>query len=103
MLELITFPVAVIGLLVLYLFNSIKSRPEYERGVIIRLGRLMSRAKGPALALVFLRIDRMVRVSLRTVTMDVRPQDVTTRDSVTVSVNEVVYFRVIDPRVAIVE
>jgi regulator of protease activity HflC (stomatin/prohibitin superfamily) len=103
MLELLSFPVVVIGLLALYLLNSIKILPEYERGVIFRLGRLLSNAKGPGLALVFFPIDRMVRVSLRTVTMDVPPQDVITRDNVTVSVNAVVYFRVIDPRLAIVE
>ncbi len=103
MLEFLTFPVVVIGLLVLYLLNSIKILPEYERGVIFRLGRLLSKAKGPGLALVFFPIDRMVRVSLRTVTMDVPPQDVITRDNVTVSVNAVAYFRVIDPRLAIVE
>jgi regulator of protease activity HflC (stomatin/prohibitin superfamily) len=103
MLEFLPFPVVVIGLLILYLLNSIKILPEYERGVIFRLGRLLSKAKGPGLALVFFPIDRMVRVSLRTVTMDVPPQDVITRDNVTVSVNAVVYFRVIDPRLAIVE
>jgi regulator of protease activity HflC (stomatin/prohibitin superfamily) len=103
MLEFLTFPVVVIGMLVLYLLNSIKILPEYERGVIFRLGRLLSKAKGPGLALVFFPIDRIVRVSLRTVTMDVPPQDVITRDNVTVSVNAVVYFRVIDPRLAIVE
>jgi regulator of protease activity HflC (stomatin/prohibitin superfamily) len=103
MLEILSFPVVVIGLLILYLLNSIKILPEYERGVIFRLGRLLSNAKGPGLALVFFPIDRMVRVSLRTVTMDVPPQDVITRDNVTVSVNAVVYFRVIDPRLAIVE
>jgi regulator of protease activity HflC (stomatin/prohibitin superfamily) len=103
MLEFLTFPVVVIGLLVLYLLNSLKVLPEYERGVIFRLGRLLSNSKGPGLVLVFFPIDRMVRVSLRTVTMDVPPQDVITRDNVTVSVNAVVYFRVIDPRLAIVE
>jgi regulator of protease activity HflC (stomatin/prohibitin superfamily) len=103
MLEFLTLPVVVIGMLVLYLLNSIKILPEYERGVIFRLGRLLSKAKGPGLALVFFPIDRIVRVSLRTVTMDVPPQDVITRDNVTVSVNAVVYFRVIDPRLAIVE
>ncbi len=103
MLEFLSFPLVVIGLLVLYLFNSIRILPEYERGVIFRLGRLLSKAKGPGIALVFYPIDRMVRVSLRTVTMDVPPQDVITRDNVTVSVNAVVYFRVIEPRLAIVE
>jgi regulator of protease activity HflC (stomatin/prohibitin superfamily) len=103
MLDFLSFPVVVIGVLGLYLLSAIKILPEYERGVIFRLGRLLSRAKGPGLALVFFPIDRMVRVSLRTVTMDVPPQDVITRDNVTVSVNAVVYFRVIDPRLAIVE
>jgi regulator of protease activity HflC (stomatin/prohibitin superfamily) len=103
MLEFLSFPVVVIGVLGLYLLSAIKILPEYERGVIFRLGRLLSKAKGPGLALVFFPIDRMVRVSLRTVTMDVPPQDVITRDNVTVSVNAVVYFRVIDPRLAIVE
>jgi regulator of protease activity HflC (stomatin/prohibitin superfamily) len=77
--------------------------PEYERGVVFRLGRLLPEAKGPGLVLVFRPIDRLVRVSLRTVTMDVPPQDVITRDNVTVSVNAVVYFRVIDSRLAVVE
>ncbi|MCI0661568.1 MAG: slipin family protein [Acidobacteria bacterium] len=102
-MELLSFPVIVIGLLALYLLSAIKVLAEYERGVIFRLGRLLANAKGPGLALVFFPIDRMVRVSLRTVTMDVPPQDVITRDNVTVSVNAVVYFRVIDPRLAIVE
>jgi regulator of protease activity HflC (stomatin/prohibitin superfamily) len=93
----------VLGLLALYLLSSIKVLSEYERGVIFRLGRLLPKAKGPGVALVFRPIDRMVRVGLRTVTMDVPPQDVITRDNVTVSVNAVVYFRVIDPRLAVVE
>jgi regulator of protease activity HflC (stomatin/prohibitin superfamily) len=66
MLEFLTFPVLVIGVLGLYLLSAIKILPEYERGVIFRLGRLLSRAKGPGLALVFFPIDRIVRVSLRT-------------------------------------
>jgi regulator of protease activity HflC (stomatin/prohibitin superfamily) len=103
MLELISFPLIVIGLLILYLLSAIKILPEYERGVIFRLGRLLSSAKGPGVAFVFWPIDRMTRVSLRTVTMDVPPQDIITRDNVTVSVNAVVYFRVIDPRLAVVE
>jgi regulator of protease activity HflC (stomatin/prohibitin superfamily) len=82
---------------------SINILAEYERGVIFRLGKLLSQPKGPGVVLVFAPIDRMVRVSLRTVVMDVPPQDVITRDNVSVKVNAVVYFRVIDPRRAIVE
>jgi regulator of protease activity HflC (stomatin/prohibitin superfamily) len=92
-----------IGLVLFYLLGSIKILAEYERGVIFRLGRLLSKAKGPGLIFVFRPIDRMQRVSLRTVTMDVPPQDVITRDNVTVSVNAVVYFRVMEPRLAVVE
>lgn len=103
MIEFLSFPVIVIGLLLLYLFSAVHVLPEYERGVVFRLGRLLPEAKGPGLVMVFRPIDRLVRVSLRTVTMDVPPQDVITRDNVTVSVNAVVYFRVIDPRLAIVE
>jgi regulator of protease activity HflC (stomatin/prohibitin superfamily) len=98
-----SLPLIGIGLVLLYLLNSIKILAEYERGVIFRLGRLLSRAKGPGLIFVFRPIDRMQRVSLRTVTMDVPTQDVITRDNVTVSVNAVVYFRVMDSRLAVVE
>ncbi len=101
--DFLSLPVIGIGLVLLYLLSSIKILAEYERGVIFRLGRLLSRAKGPGLIFVFRPIDRMQRVSLRTVTMDVPPQDVITRDNVTVSVNAVVYFRVMDPRLAVVE
>jgi regulator of protease activity HflC (stomatin/prohibitin superfamily) len=94
----------VIGLIVaLYLLSSIKILNEYERGVIFRLGKLLPRPKGPGIILVFAPIDRMVRVSLRTIVMDVPPQDVITRDNVSVKVNAVVYFRVMDPLKAIVE
>jgi regulator of protease activity HflC (stomatin/prohibitin superfamily) len=88
---------------VLYLLNSIKILAEYERGVIFRLGKLLPRPKGPGLILVFAPIDRLIRVGLRTVVLDVPPQDVITRDNVSVKVNAVVYFRVMDPRKAIVE
>jgi regulator of protease activity HflC (stomatin/prohibitin superfamily) len=87
----------------LYLLSSIKILAEYERGVIFRLGKLLPQPKGPGVILVFAPIDRMVRVSLRTIVMDVPPQDVITRDNVSVKVNAVVYFRVVDPRRAIVE
>ena len=86
-----------------YLVNSVKILPEYERGVIFRLGKLFPRPKGPGVILVFAPIDRMVRVGLRTVVMDVPPQDVITKDNVSVKVNAVVYFRVMDPLRAIVE
>lgn len=101
--ELLTLPIiaAVIG--VIYILSVINILREYERGVIFRLGRLLSEAKGPGIILVFRPIDRIVRISLRTVVLDVPPQDVITRDNVTVSVNAVVYFRVIDPRLAVVE
>ncbi len=95
----------LIGLAIVafYLFSSIKILNEYERAVIFRLGKLLSQPKGPGVVLVFAPIDRMVRVSLRTIVMDVPPQDVITRDNVSVKVNAVVYFRVMDPRRAIVE
>src|SRR4029450_1212956 len=90
-------------LVVLYMISSIKILAEYERGVIFRLGKLLPGAKGPGVILVFAPIDRMVKVSLRTVVLDVPPQDVITKDNVSVKVNAVLYYRVIDPRRAIVE
>ncbi len=90
-------------IVVLYLISSIKILAEYERGVIFRLGKLLPQPKGPGLIFVFAPIDRMVRVGLRTVVLDVPPQDVITRDNVSVKVNAVVYFRVMDARKAIVE
>jgi regulator of protease activity HflC (stomatin/prohibitin superfamily) len=100
-----TAPFAVLLplLVVLYLIASIKILNEYERGVIFRLGKLLPEPKGPGIILVFSPIDRMVRVSLRTVVLDVPPQDIITRDNVSVKVNAVVYFRVLEPRRAIVE
>ena len=88
---------------VIYLISSIKILAEYERAVIFRLGKLLPQPKGPGVALVFAPIDRMVKVSLRTVVLDVPPQDVITKDNVSVKVNAVLYYRVIDPRRAIVE
>jgi len=97
-------PALIFALIVgAYIVNSIKILPEYERGVIFRLGKLLPRPKGPGVILVFAPIDRIVRVSLRTIVMDVPPQDVITRDNVSVKVNAVVYFRVMDPARAIVE
>src|SRR5499426_1440383 len=98
-------PVLFIALIIvlIWIFNSLNVLREYERGVIFRIGRLLPEPKGPGLIWVFWPIDRIVRVSLRTITMDVPTQDVITEDNVTVKVNAVVYFRVVDPRRAIVE
>lgn len=91
------------AVLVLYLLSSIKILREYERGVVFRLGRVLPRAKGPGFVLVFAPIDRMVRMSLRIEALEVPAQDVVTRDNVTVKVNAVIFFRVIDPRLAVLE
>src|ERR1051325_1076210 len=88
---------------VVYLLSSIKILAEYERGVIFRLGRVLPQPKGPGVILVFAPIDRIVRISLRIEAMEVPPQDVVTRDNVTVKVNAVVYFRVVDPTKAVLE
>ena len=90
-------------IIAIYLISSIKILNEYERGVIFRLGRLLAAAKGPGLVLVFAPIDRMVRVSLRLEVMEVPQQDIITRDNVSVKVNAVIYFRVIETRKAVVE
>jgi len=99
-LPIFLIPLVILGF---YLLSSIKILNEYERGVIFRLGKLLDRPKGPGVILIFAPIDRMVRVSLRTIVMAVPPQDVITRDNVSVKVNAVVYFRVMDSRRAIVE
>jgi regulator of protease activity HflC (stomatin/prohibitin superfamily) len=97
-------PILIVGVvLAFYLITSIKILNEYERAVVFRLGKLLDHPKGPGVILVFAPIDRMARVSLRTIVMDVPPQDIITRDNVSVKVNAVVYFRVMDPRKAIVE
>ncbi|MEO7191802.1 MAG: slipin family protein [Vicinamibacterales bacterium] len=93
----------VLFIVIVYLIRSIRILAEYERGVIFRLGKLLPQPKGPGLTLVFAPIDRIVRVSLRTMVLDVPPQDVITRDNVSVKVNAVLYYRVLDPRRAIVE
>ena len=95
--------VVIIVFLALYLLSSIKILPEYERGVIFRLGRLLPEAKGPGIFLVFAPIDKIVRISLRQEAFEVPPQDIITRDNVTLKVNAVVFQRVIDPRRAVVE
>ena len=92
----IDFTTIVLIVVVLYLASSIKILKEYERGVIFRLGRLLARPKGPGVILVFAPVDRMVRVSLRVDTLEVPPQDTVTRDNVTVKVNAVIYFRVVE-------
>jgi regulator of protease activity HflC (stomatin/prohibitin superfamily) len=86
-----------------YLFSSIKILAEYERGVIFRLGRVLPEPKGPGIILVFVPLDRLVRVDLRQVAFDVPPQDIITRDNVTLKVNAVVFLRVIDPKRAVIE
>jgi regulator of protease activity HflC (stomatin/prohibitin superfamily) len=100
MLSLFTF---VLGAVVLWFLLSVKVLNEYERGVIFRLGKVLPKPKGPGLVIVAWPIDRMVRVSLRTVVLDVPPQDVITRDNVTVKVNAVLYFRVVDPLNAVIQ
>jgi regulator of protease activity HflC (stomatin/prohibitin superfamily) len=102
-MNFLTAPIIIIGLVVLYILSSIKILREYERGVIFRLGRVLPKPKGPGIILVFSPVDRMVRVSLRLVTMAIPPQDVITKDNVTVKVNAVLYFRVIDPLKCIIE
>lgn len=92
----------IVAVVVLFISTAIKIVREYERGVIFRLGRLVG-AKGPGLFLVIPLVDKMVKVDLRTITLDVPPQEVITRDNVPVSVNAVVYFRVVDPQAAVVE
>lgn len=100
----IPFTLIIIVFLLLYILGtSIRILKEYERAVIFRLGRLLTAGKGPGLILLIPVIDKMVKVSLRTVVMDVPPQDVITRDNVSVKVNAVVYFRVVQPEKAIVQ
>ncbi|HZE88022.1 MAG TPA: slipin family protein, partial [Verrucomicrobiae bacterium] len=99
-MQLLLVPVI---LFIFWILNCIKIFNEYERGVIFRLGRLVPTPRGPGLALILWPIDRVMRVSLRTIVLDVPPQDIITRDNVSVKVNAVVYFRVMDPNRAIVE
>ncbi|HQN38774.1 MAG TPA: slipin family protein [Thermoanaerobaculia bacterium] len=91
-----------LAVIVVVVFKWINVLNEYERAVVFRLGRLVERPKGPGLILVFWPLDRIVRISLRTVVLDVPPQDVITRDNVSVKVNAVIYFRVVDPAKAVV-
>jgi len=96
-------PTIALIIIILYLLSAIKILAEYERGVIFRLGRVLGKPKGPGIILVFAPIDRMVRMSLRVEALEVPPQDLVTRDNVTVKVNAVIYFRVIDPTRAVIE
>jgi regulator of protease activity HflC (stomatin/prohibitin superfamily) len=93
----------VVFILVLYVISCIKILAEYERGVVFRLGRALPNVKGPGIILVFKPIDQLVRLSLRLETLDVPPQDIVTRDNVTVKVNAVLFFRVMEPRKAVLE
>jgi regulator of protease activity HflC (stomatin/prohibitin superfamily) len=94
---------AVVVVVLLFLFAAIKVAREYERGVIFRLGRLLPEPKGPGLFLLIPVIDRMVKVDLRTITLNVPPQEVITKDNVPVRVNAVAYFRIVEPKAAIVQ
>ncbi len=93
----------VIAVIVLYLLNSIKILREYERGVVFRLGRALPQPKGPGIVLIFRPFDQMVRVSLRQEVLEVPPQDVITRDNVTIKVNAVITLRVLEPAKAVIE
>jgi regulator of protease activity HflC (stomatin/prohibitin superfamily) len=97
------FYILAVILLVVFLSAAIKVLREYERGVIFRLGRVLERPKGPGIVIIIPIIDRLVKMSLRLVTMDVPPQDVITKDNVSVKVNAVIYFRVMDPNNAVIE
>jgi regulator of protease activity HflC (stomatin/prohibitin superfamily) len=99
----IPLPLIAAIIVVLYVLSAIKILREYERGVIFRLGRLLPNAKGPGIILVFYPVDRMVRISLRQEALEVKPQDIITRDNVTLKVNAVIFLRVISPRQAVVE
>ena len=93
----------ILPLIVVYIISCIKILKEYERGVIFRLGRILSKPKGPGIFFILKPIDKMVVVDLRTITLDVPPQDIITKDNVSVKVNAVVYYKVIDPIKAVVE
>jgi regulator of protease activity HflC (stomatin/prohibitin superfamily) len=94
--------IVIIVLVVMFLASAIRVLNEYERGVIFRLGRVID-TKGPGLIILIPVVDRMVKVDMRTITMDVPPQDVITRDNVSIKVNAVLYFRVIDSNAAVIE
>ena len=101
-MDVISILLGIVGLFFLiWIFNSIYVIKEWERGVVLRLGRMLPQAKGAGLQLVFFPIDKLTRISLRTETLDVPPQDVITRDNVSVKVNAVCYFRVVDANLAL--
>src|SRR2546429_4422438 len=93
----------LVFLIVLFLFSAIKVAREYERGIIFRLGRLLPAPKGPGLFILIPIVDRVVRVALRTITLNIPPQEVITKDNVPVRVNAVAYFRIVEPKAAIVQ
>lgn len=95
--------ITIVVLVLLFLFSAIKIMNEYERAVVFRLGRVLELPKGPGLIIIIPIVDRYIRISLRTIVQDVPPQDVITKDNVTVKVNAVVYFRVIEPLKAVIE
>lgn len=97
------FGLTLIIFVISYLFSSIRIINEYEKAVIFRLGRVQEKAKGPGIFFVFFPFDKMHKISLRTITLDVPPQDVITKDNVSMMVNAVVYFRVFDPIKAVIE
>ena len=94
---------SVLALAALYLLSCVRVLNEYERGVVFRLGRVIPEPKGPGLIMVFWPVDRMMRVDLRTITRVIEPQDIITRDNVSVRVNAVLYFRVVDPMRSVLE
>jgi len=96
------FYILAIILIVLFLSTAIKVLREYERGVVFRLGRVLKKPKGPGLVIIIPVIDKLIRISLRLVAMDVPPQDVITKDNVSIKVNAVIYFRVMDPSNAVI-
>lgn len=101
---MLSYPLIIVSVIVvIYVLNSINILPEYERGVIFRLGRLLPEAKGPGVILVFAPIDRIVRISLRQEALEVPPQDIITRDNVTLKVNAVIFLRVVNPSNAVVQ
>ncbi len=98
-----TISITIIAIIVFLVLNWIKVLKEYERGVIFRLGRVLDKPKGPGLIFVLYPIDRMVKISLRLIVLDVPPQEVITKDNVSIKVNAVVYCRVLDPKKAVLE
>ncbi|MCU0275656.1 MAG: slipin family protein [Acidobacteria bacterium] len=102
--KLLASPLLLVAVIAIFFVLSwIKVLKEYERGVIFRLGRVLDKPKGPGLIFVLSPIDKLIRIGLRTIVLDVPPQDIITRDNVSVKVNAVVYFRVLDPKKAVIE